>query len=532
MQRRVLRYLTVLGCVAWSARALGCDPPSAATTSTWIDSDKDGLSDTDELATYGTSPLLADTDGDGISDYDEVVTHAFNAQTQPLLYNPRVADLPEVVVQLVGPPVLTLNLTTTEGETWTWSLSRTFQYQTSWTFGAAANIGFSNTVGGSQTGTQTVAATYTKPVVDAGARAGGGGDGGSDGGDGGEENPEVDVDIDVNQSERPRRDEGTNEDGKDDGKDDGKGDGKGDSNSTNVNVNVSLPNVSSPNIQGRPLALDPGGPNTVTLTSSIAGAANWTNTTSLTLNFSTSQTQQITQAVTLAQTYAQTHTISASGAQLIALLEVFNTGNLAFTISYFILSASILGPAGEEIPVGNLMLNQVRTAWNAYSLGRGGHQGPFNVSDDTITLEQFALLGNLSTLKLNVGTYELFDINGKPYAFRGGQVTTRTATIDIDYGGKRPHERYFVATNLDPAQPGVTMERVLKEILHIPYAADAERGLTSLRNVAATDSGKWTVEVRHTENGDSVTNAYTPPYRIEDIWLSPSDVVHLSWVAP
>lgn len=36
------------------------------------DTDKDGLSDYDEINIYGTSPYLEDTDGDNISDFDEV----------------------------------------------------------------------------------------------------------------------------------------------------------------------------------------------------------------------------------------------------------------------------------------------------------------------------------------------------------------------------------------------------------------------------------------------------------------------------
>lgn len=36
------------------------------------DTDKDGLTDYDEVNMYGTSPYLEDTDGDGISDFNEV----------------------------------------------------------------------------------------------------------------------------------------------------------------------------------------------------------------------------------------------------------------------------------------------------------------------------------------------------------------------------------------------------------------------------------------------------------------------------
>jgi len=44
-----------------------------------IDTDRDGLTDYEEIYIYGTSPYLADTDGDGISDYDEIM-----AGTDPL----------------------------------------------------------------------------------------------------------------------------------------------------------------------------------------------------------------------------------------------------------------------------------------------------------------------------------------------------------------------------------------------------------------------------------------------------------------
>ncbi len=42
------------------------------------DTDKDSLSDWDELFIYATSPYLEDTDGDGLTDYEEVVTYKTN----------------------------------------------------------------------------------------------------------------------------------------------------------------------------------------------------------------------------------------------------------------------------------------------------------------------------------------------------------------------------------------------------------------------------------------------------------------------
>jgi len=40
-----------------------------------VDTDSDGLSDWDELFTYGTSPYLEDTDSDELTDYEEVMVY-------------------------------------------------------------------------------------------------------------------------------------------------------------------------------------------------------------------------------------------------------------------------------------------------------------------------------------------------------------------------------------------------------------------------------------------------------------------------
>jgi hypothetical protein len=45
-----------------------------------VDTDDDGLTDGEEISTYGTDPLVADTDGDGLTDGEEVNTHG----TDPL----------------------------------------------------------------------------------------------------------------------------------------------------------------------------------------------------------------------------------------------------------------------------------------------------------------------------------------------------------------------------------------------------------------------------------------------------------------
>lgn len=80
--------------------AVTCATPTAQ------DSDGDGLSDDDETNVYRTSPLLADTDGDGESDFREIVELGFDPAVNPYRYNPRVADLPRLSMDVVTTPII------------------------------------------------------------------------------------------------------------------------------------------------------------------------------------------------------------------------------------------------------------------------------------------------------------------------------------------------------------------------------------------------------------------------------------------
>ncbi len=77
------------------------------------DFDEDGLTNGDEQNTHGTSPWLEDTDGDGYSDYAELVTYGFDATNDPFKFNPLVADIPKIKINLVSPPGIRLNMTST-----------------------------------------------------------------------------------------------------------------------------------------------------------------------------------------------------------------------------------------------------------------------------------------------------------------------------------------------------------------------------------------------------------------------------------
>jgi len=88
-----------------------------------VDTDGDGLSDDREKA-LGTSPILPDTDADGFDDYEEVVTLGFDPAVNNLRFNPLIADLPQISVEVTSAPDISLNYTETNGTSTTVSTNR------------------------------------------------------------------------------------------------------------------------------------------------------------------------------------------------------------------------------------------------------------------------------------------------------------------------------------------------------------------------------------------------------------------------
>jgi len=83
-----------------------------------MDSDGDGLSDADEMK-LGTDLTYADTDGDGFSDYDEVLKYNFDPQTNPYRFNPLIADVPQLELDVVSAPRIFITHSDSSGNTTT-----------------------------------------------------------------------------------------------------------------------------------------------------------------------------------------------------------------------------------------------------------------------------------------------------------------------------------------------------------------------------------------------------------------------------
>lgn len=92
-----------------------------------LDSDGDGVKDIDEIRKWGTNPLVKDTDGDGFDDFDEIVTKAFDPEVNAQQFNPRVADVPKLNIELLNAPAVGLNYTENQSTTQTVGTERSTQ---------------------------------------------------------------------------------------------------------------------------------------------------------------------------------------------------------------------------------------------------------------------------------------------------------------------------------------------------------------------------------------------------------------------
>ena len=90
------------------------------------DSDEDGLLDVEERR-WGTDPFDPDTDGDGFEDGYEVHDLQFKTSWEdyPYKFNPRIADLPKINIDVVSKPLLEMDCVTTTGKNKLMSNSKT-----------------------------------------------------------------------------------------------------------------------------------------------------------------------------------------------------------------------------------------------------------------------------------------------------------------------------------------------------------------------------------------------------------------------
>ena len=91
----------------------GVSEINPADSSDTADYDKDGISDWQEIYVHHTDPASADTDGDGLTDFEEL--SLYNRNTN--VFNPLIADVPQIEVRMTGMPAIKYNYTLSSGKT-------------------------------------------------------------------------------------------------------------------------------------------------------------------------------------------------------------------------------------------------------------------------------------------------------------------------------------------------------------------------------------------------------------------------------
>jgi hypothetical protein len=525
MQRRLAWTAALVACVATAAPHAGCkSDPSGREP----DTDGDGLSDAEELNIYGTSPLMPDTDGDGLNDYEEVVTLAFDPTNDPYRYNPLVSDVPLMTVVLVGPPVAVIQYTDETGTTTTQEISLAQTQSQSETTGPTVTNTQSNTNSNSQTNTNEVSRANTNEVSQTQTQNTGSGSSSSGGSSSGGSGS-----VDAGPDASSPADAGDAGDAASDGE------GGPDASAADVQPTPVAEASSSSSSSGGSSSVTNTNSNTVTLTNSVATTVNPSTTFETSFSFTDQVTQQFAQTVTQDETYAQSHDVTLQGGFLKVAAVIKNNGHMTFRITNIVLSSTFVAPSGYVVAVQNLEIDEQNIAtFQPFSLAPGDKTGPTIFFTVLLTLQTVqGLLENAHKLDITLATYELTDAAGKPFAFSVDNIAAKTALVALDYGAARDPEIYQVATNSDPAQAGVTAGKIFHDILHIPYAAQKDAGVTSVRDIAVSTSGgpEWTVSRVHDDGPDVTTTVYGgngDPYDFDAIQLRAGDVLHVALAQP
>jgi hypothetical protein len=499
---------------------MGCSPSGGSGPEP--DTDGDGLSDAEELNVTGTSPILPDTDGDGYTDYDEVVKFGFDPQNNPTRFNPRVADVPQMAVVFTGPPVVRISYTDARGVTQTIDNS----IAESGTVGVTNSMTNTNTRSDTLTESTTVTNEVAREVMNqvmttvplgSGSSSGGASSPPTDGGSGARDAAPRIVDsgraIDA-RTDGPREAETGGE----------------------AEAEAAVSDAAAAASSGATRTVTSG--TTVTLTNSVSNTVSPSTTFDTSIAFTNEQMLQNSELLTRTESLARDQTVTAINSLFAMPTIIQNRSHIAFRVTNVELGTYIVDGLGNRIPGPNLVVDVgTFSGIVPFDLAPGEQTGHLSFVSNPVTLETTELVLRSGHLFVELSVYEIDDPSGKAFSFVLTDIEAKTAVLAIDYGRQRPPEIYEVATNLDPAHPGITASKALRDILWIPYEADKDTGLTTIRDVGIQASGgaHWAVSRLHNEGPDVVNTpfgAMGEPYDFDGIELRAGDVLHIAYLGP
>ena len=169
----------------------------------------------------------------------------------------------------------------------------------------------------------------------------------------------------------------------------------------------------------------------------------------------------------------ETVTREIVGASMAVALELASLDDIAFTIENLEVTAKLVDPRDPTsfVPIATL------TSSGSQSINLGpapDSRGPFRfTANDPAPALIEALRENPRNLLFEVANYDIVDEFGRNFTYTYQDVNDRTATLLIDYGGRRASELYRVATHSefddfgDPV--GASLATVLETILGLEY---------------------------------------------------------------
>lgn len=447
-----LRLVAVAACLSTLAACAPDAPPAspatppgdAASPSAPVTSgavDWKGLT-AEEEALHGLNPELLDTDGDGFSDFDELKELGFDPASDPYRFNPAIADVPSVKVELTSPPTFQIKYDYTDGS----SASSSTERSTS----SSQSISVSEEVG------LTLHQEYSV-ASEAEAKAG---------------------------------------------------------------------------------VLEWGG---AKVTGTLMGFAEESFT------FSGEQAWENGLALASAEASERSNEVASSEAKMAITVRVRNTGHLAFTMRNLVLSGTTVDRAGSSIlrPIGNLEYegsSALSSGFPESTVSPGESITGLTFSNRLLYVDTAKqMLHDSSNLYVGVAAYEIADpLTGLPANAQMTEIGAKTATVLIDYdtSSGRPAEKFLVATNLVPGQPGVSLASILGRSLHLPVDLGPLDGKTGLKMLRAFDTSaaahtRWVITHVHRVAGELTEATYdltSASYDLSAITVKAGDLVSLIYV--
>ncbi|XAM00077.1 thrombospondin type 3 repeat-containing protein [Phycisphaeraceae bacterium D3-23] len=396
-------------------------PGTTSTLDETLDSDGDRLPDVLELQ-LGTSPFDVDTDYDGYTDGEEVLDYR-SRSTNRFRFNPLLADVPRLEVEIDGVPQIYITHTLSDASTKSfdnnWSVENSQGYSTSTGGGSSVRAEVSATVG------------------------------------------------------------------------------------TRVSATVGM-NAGS----------------TAEVSASVTASLAQENS----MNWSRGQTRDHRETVSESRGFSESNEVTQTSGKVEVAVSLANAGYITFNVRSLELGLQKYDPvSGRMIEIGQLEYQSDGVFTGITTLTPTESEAGL-VFQSTLELDEAEFLLSGGPMILRTANYLLWDQDDQSFDFRYDLILSNTVTLVIDWGDGQEPETHFVAAYDAADLGGVTLGKMLGDVLGMEYELGTELwrfddgmrqthdGLKMLdgRSLDPAGGGYWVIEVLR-DNGREVTSEFFNP---------------------